>query len=179
MHSALPPGANIPLTQENPGLNEVFITIQYGPKFNRVLAEDVQAGVVLCDERGKAAGEEQLVYSHQVASVSGAVEFKENDAYIFSVALQEVPEEVQKIELVLWSDSNKSTLAALDGVTAVLHSEAGRLVRVQGLSNDSTCRAAVLLSLYRHRGEWKVRARGEGWPGGLPSMLKAYGVVTK
>ena len=46
------------------------------------------------------------------------------------------------------------------------------------LSEDGSTETAMIFGeLYRHSGDWKFRAVGQGYSGGLQAMCQQYGVV--
>ena len=52
------------------------------------------------------------------------------------------------------------------------------IVRFDLAEDYSTETAMVFGELYRHSGEWKFRAVGQGYAGGLAAMCQQYGIQT-
>jgi tellurium resistance protein TerD len=59
----------------------------------------------------------------------------------------------------------------------VLNKDGGREIARYDLSEDASVEAAMVFGeLYRHSGEWKFKAVGQGFRGGLGPLAQSYGV---
>ncbi|MBR5495198.1 MAG: TerD family protein, partial [Psychrobacter sp.] len=60
----------------------------------------------------------------------------------------------------------------------VVNEETGTEVVRFDLAEDYSVETAMVFGeVYRHNGEWKFRAVGQGYSGGLQAMCQQYGVV--
>ena len=60
----------------------------------------------------------------------------------------------------------------------IVNANGGSEVARYDLSEDSSTETAMVFGeLYRHNGEWKFRAVGQGFAGGLGPLAASYGVA--
>lgn len=174
--SELQRGANIPLTKENPNLQILTIGVSWAAN-DQKLKEEVQMGAVLLKD-GKALSGEQIIFFNQLNTADNTVNMG-NDLQQIDVNLSGVPQEVTSIEVLLWVNQSNRRLKQLTKIQArALDATQGKeLVKTEDFSKHLTEETALcLVSLYRHNGDWKLRAKGEGWSNGMEGAVKTYGI---
>jgi tellurium resistance protein TerD len=62
-------------------------------------------------------------------------------------------------------------------IRVVNESSGTEIVRYDLAEDHSTETAMVFGELYSHNGEWKFRAVGQGYEGGLAALCNQYGIV--
>ncbi|MDR2254402.1 MAG: TerD family protein [Arthrobacter sp.] len=181
--SPLPRGANVSLSRENPGLDEIDVLIEWGtvdPAFDSVLS----MAAILAGPDGKAASAEDLVYFNQLQGPDDAAGWApvQNGERV-RVKLSAVPEGIERIHLALYIDAVPSsvprTLRQLPQcVVTVAHALTTRsIVSTENLVGGfGTETASVVAELYRRRGEWKFRVVAQGYAAGLRGLLEDLGV---
>lgn len=174
--SELQRGANVPLTRGNPMLKKLILGVEWKAPSQMIMAQ-VQVGAVLL-QGGKALRGEDVIFSNQMNSLNDSVSM-EDDCEQVAVDISAVPKEVEAIDLIAWVNRPGDSLAPLDKliVRAVDAASKRQLARTEnfapGLEEE---RAICLVQLYRHGGEWKLRAKGLGWRSGMEGAVRAYGI---
>lgn len=180
--AVLTAGGNISLTANNPLLREVTVGFGWNViKGNGPVAEIVPSAI-MCGADGKAIAPDQLVFFNQLMSPDGAVEYVNNgDVEQIEVRLNEIPESVQKIAFVVYVDPDirkpGNFSVVREAYIRVADRDNAELVKFN-IPNDTNeaITAMIFAELYRHRGEWKLRAIGQGYTSGLAGVAKDFGV---
>lgn len=170
-------GANANITKEIPSLAVVTIGATWSTQ-DKVLDNDLLMGAVLCDSSGKAISDTELVFFNQLSNSTNTVAMGQ-DHHQVDIDLLSVPNSVDRVDIVLWINSAPRTMSSLTSLSArAIHTVTGeQLVTTENLAPylDSV-KAACLVQVYRHSGQWKIRSKGEGWRDGLAGMMKGYGL---
>jgi stress response protein SCP2 len=175
-------GQKIDLTKTNPDLNIISIGLDWQAPTNMDI--DVSAFLVGQDE--KILKEEDFVFYGQPSSSNSSVRLEESISTIgnkhFIIELVEVPDEVQKIAFTLTiyeSELKGHTFADVSAIQLriVNNSQQEEEVAAFHINYSFTQESAIVLGeLYRYKGEWKFKAEGAGFFGGLASLCDVYGV---
>ncbi|MDO5751166.1 MAG: TerD family protein [Rothia sp. (in: high G+C Gram-positive bacteria)] len=170
-------GENLNLNAEAPGLSHVLIGIQMRTS-EPMLQDYLESGVVLT-RGGALVRDEDFVFEHQVVDSSASVyrrEYMEQDTVQYMVSLNDVPEDIDSLEILIFVNGTDAIrLNRLDSLRVrLLNPVDGRTLLTTPLLQ--TGRSAVLrcLQLYRHRGDWKIRAVQDEWDS-LQAMMKGFG----
>lgn len=174
-------GQKIDLTKTNPDLNIISIGLDWKAPNNMDI--DVSAFLVGQDE--KILKEEDFVFYGQPSSSNDSVRLEESISTIgnkhFIIDLLKVPDEVQKIAFTLTiyeSELKGHTFAEVSAVQLRIVNNTGQEeVAAFHINYSFTKESAIVLGeLYRYKGEWKFKAEGAGFFGGLASLCDVYGV---
>lgn len=92
-----------------------------------------------------------------------------------------MPESIKSLFITVTihdADSRRQNFGQVrNAFVRLVNHETGQEVLRFDLSEDySTETAMVFGEVYRHNGEWKFRAIGQGYAGGLFALCKQYGV---
>ncbi|MGW0734696.1 TerD family protein [Streptomyces sp. NPDC002851] len=141
--------------------------------------QPVVAGATLSDDQGKVRGTDWV--AHPGAHRLPGLEVSRQAAadHRLAVDLDALPESVDRVNVLL-------ALPVGVGGPAQFGAVAAPFVAVTGLDGTEvasytitdldTESAVVAVELYRRRGDWKVRAVGQGYAGGLADMLSDQGL---
>ena len=159
-------GAN---TSIGTGKVEVAVELDPGPG----AAADVSA--YLLGESGKVRGDHDMVFFNQPEGGGGSVRLA---AGRFDIDLDRVPSEVARIVFCVTIDQGegRQSLSALR--SASIEVVRGGVVAA-GFRPDlaGAPEAAMTFGeLYRRGGEWKFRAVGQGFNGGLAPLARSFGI---
>lgn len=171
-------GENINLTQEAPAVDSILVGMQWRTD-EPLLRESVEAGVLLTNG-GRLADRQDFVFSHQVLDRSKTVHHSTGegeDATQFLVSLPGVPDNVDSLEMVLFingTDMVKFNRASGVRVRVINPANGSTMVRTP-LVELGRSSAVRLMQIYRHRGDWKLRAVCDEWPD-IPAMLRGFGL---
>ncbi|HCD6777450.1 TPA: VWA domain-containing protein, partial [Klebsiella pneumoniae] len=86
-------------------------------------------------------------------------------------ALDQIPDTIQKIAITMVIDGS-DTISGLVQLKLSAESQATFFVDLNG----RTEKAVIMGEVYRHQGNWKLRALGQGFNGGLEPLAVSYGV---
>jgi terD family tellurium resistance protein len=100
-----------------------------------------------------------------------------DDKAQFGIHLPEVPADVDSLEVVLFINGESSIrLNRASGIRArVINPATGATMFRAPLAQVGRSAAVRLMQVYRHRGDWKVRAVCDEWAD-VPAMLRGFGL---
>ena len=138
-------------------------------------ASPVDVSAYLLNEAGKVRGDHDMVFFNQPSGGDGAVELGDK---IFDIDLDRVPAEIARIVFCVTIDQSqgRQSLSALtSGAIAV--SRGGDMVAEYRPDLAGATEAAMTFGeLYRRGDEWKFRAVGQGFNGGLAPLARSFGI---
>ncbi len=175
-------GANAALTVENPGLDHVVVALGWDTIPSHGPAAELVPFAVLCDSGGHALSNDHLVFFNQLVSADSSVTFAgDADQEQIDVELGRVPQSVDKIVFFAYVDpevrGRGSFASVRNAHIRVATAENRELVRFDiPATNVDSVTAVIFGELYRHRGDWKFRALGQGYNSGLAGVAKDYGI---
>lgn len=189
MAISLQKGGNISLTKTDPSLKRVTIGLGWAARQTEGAAFDLDASAFLLDANGKVRNEKDFIFYNQLKSIEGSVVHAgdnltgagDGDDEVISVDLNLVPNEIQKIAFTVTiheSDSRKQNFGQVSNAFIRIENAETKneIVRYDLAEDASTETALIFAELYRHGAEWKFRAIGQGFPGGLKQLAGYYGL---
>ncbi len=189
MAISLSKGGNVSLTKTAPGLTNILIGLGWDIRATDGAAFDLDASAFLLKTDGKVRSDADFIFFNQKASADGSVVHQgdnttgagEGDDEVIKVNLAGVPADVDKIAVTVTiheAEARKQNFGMVSGafVRVVNEADGSEIVRYD-LSEDFSIETALIFGeVYRNSGEWKFRAVGQGFQGGLAAMAKNYGV---
>ncbi len=189
MAISLSKGGNISLSKEDPGLQKINVGLGWDERATDGAEFDLDASAFLLKADGKTRGDQDFIFYNQLKSVDGSVEHTgdnrtgggDGDDEVISVDLTRVATEVQKVVFTVTihdADARSQNFGQVSNAfIRLVNAETGRETVRYDLGEDfGTETALVFGEIYRHNGEWKFRAVGQGYAGGLAAMCQQYGV---
>lgn len=190
MAISLTKGGNLSLTKVAATMKNVDLGLGWDPRKTDGEKFDLDAIAFLVDENGKANGEKGVVFFNKLESTCGSVKHNgdnrtgdgDGDDEVISVNLDKIPTDVAKIVFAVnihEADVHKQTFGQVDkAYIRVLNKDNnGEELARFDLSEDGSTEAAMIFGeLYRNGAEWKFRAVGQGFNGGLAQLFAHYGV---
>lgn len=183
-------GGKADLTKGNAGLSTVIVGLGWDPyKYSGSYDFDLDAAAFLLTETGKVAKDTDFVFYNNLKHPSGSVihmgdnltgEGEGDDEQII-VDLKKVPNDVARVAFTVTiheADTRKQNFGQVSNafIRVVNQADNKELVKFD-LGEDFSVETAVIFGeLYRHSGEWKFSAVGEGFKGGLAALCKNYGI---
>jgi len=143
----------------------------------RGVAADVSAYCLTA--AGKVRGDHDMVFYNQPVGAGGALRFDPAGQGRFTVDLAALPDAVERIAFCITIDEAQSkghTLALIDGAGVTLADGDVLLLGFTPELGDAAEAAMVLAELYRRAGQWKFRAVGQGFNGGLAPLARSFGI---
>ena len=189
MGISLAKGGNVNLTQGNASLKEVAIGLGWDARATDGTAFDLDASAFLLGANGKVADDSHFIFYGQLSFPNGSVVHQghnltgdgDGDDEVIEVDILRVPEYVQKISFsvsIHEAAQRRQTFGMVDNAyIRVVNKADGKELARYDLSEDGSTETAMIFGeLYRHNGDWKFRAVGQGFAGGLGPLASHYGV---
>lgn len=189
MAVSLQKGGNVSLTKSTPGIRSLHIGLGWSERISDGAAFDLDASVFLLGPGDRISRDQDFIFYNNLRSLCGSVEHQgdnrtgagDGDDETVHVDLSRVPAAVQKLAFCVTiheAEERRQTFGMIrDAFIRVVDKDTGEEVVRYDLSEDySTETAMVFGEIYRHNGDWKFRAVGQGYSGGLAAMALAFGV---
>jgi tellurium resistance protein TerD len=189
MSISLAKGANVSLSKEAPGLSRIVIGLGWDARATDGADFDLDASAFMLTELGKVRGDADFIFYNQLRSPDGSVEHTgdnltgdgDGDDETIKVDLGRVPPEINKLAITVTihdAEARRQNFGMVQNayIRIVDDLTAGEITRYD-LTEDSSVETALIFGeVYRHGGEWKFRAVGQGFKGGLAPLARNYGV---
>lgn len=189
MAISLNKGGNLSLSKTDPSLNQVLIGLGWDARATDGADFDLDASAFLLAANDKVRAEIDFIFYNQTRSPEGSVEHTgdnrtgagDGDDEAVKIDLAKVPAEVQKIAITVTihdAESRGQNFGQVQNafIRVVNDQTNVEIVRFDLNEDYSTETAMIFGELYRHNGEWKFRAVGQGYNGGLSAMCRQYGI---
>ena len=189
MAVSLSKGGNVSLTKEAPGLTEVVVGLGWDPRVTDGTEFDLDASVFILGENGKVLNDGSFVFYNNKTSPDGNVVHQgdnrsgagDGDDEQVNVNLAGFAPETKKLVFAVTihdADARKQSFGqVLNAYIRVLNKADGKEIARYDLSEDASTETAMNFGeLYNHNGEWKFKAIGQGYAGGLAALASSYGV---
>lgn len=186
---SLSKGGNVSLAKLDPNLNKVLVGLGWDPRTTDGAEFDLDASVFLLSSAGKVRSDTDFIFYNNKKSVDGSVEHTgdnrsgqgEGDDESIKVALPMIHKDVDKMVFVVTihdaAQRNQNFGQVGGAFIRFVNEETGVEVLRFDLTEDASTETAMLFGeLYRNQGEWKFRAVGQGYAGGLKSVCQQYGI---
>lgn len=168
-------GQNVSLSQQSPGLQGVELELNWEPADG---PWTLDASAFALTEQSRVRGDGDFVFYNQPALPDGGLTL-EPEGRRFTVRFAALPEAIAKVAIALALDAAVGqSFAALRTVRLELRNgETRKGIASFTLSTVGMTETAIVMGeLYRRGGEWKFRAVGQGFAGGLAALARHFGV---
>lgn len=186
---SLSKGANVSLTKTDPSMKRVLVGLGWDARSTDGQDFDLDASAFLLSASGKVRSPADFIFYNNLASVEGSVKHTgdnrtgegDGDDESLKINLDLVPADVAKIVFVVTihdAAARGQNFGQVSGAfIRLVNEDTQKEVTRYDLSEDASTETAMLFAeLYRHNGEWKFKAIGQGYKGGLSSVCAEYGV---
>ncbi len=186
---SLTKGGNVSLTKEAPGLTNVVVGLGWDVRTTTGAEFDLDASAIVAGADGKVLSDKHFIFFNNLKSPDGSIEHLgdnltgegEGDDEQVNVNLASVPQEIDKIVFpvsIYEGDQRGQSFGQVrNAFIRVVNQADNRELARYDLSEDASTETAMIFGeLYRHGGEWKFRAIGQGYASGLAGIAKDYGV---
>jgi tellurium resistance protein TerD len=189
MGVSLTKGGNVSLTKQAPGLTAVLVGLGWDERTTSGQAFDLDASALMLNAAGRILSDSHFVFFNNLISPEGSVEHTgdnltgagEGDDEQIKVDLAAVPAEVDRIVFpvsIYDADVRRQNFGQVRNafIRVINQADDSELARYD-LSEDASSETAMIFGeLYRHSGDWKFRAVGQGYSSGLAGIARDYGV---
>ena len=190
MAISLTKGGNVNLSKEAPNLTNMAVGLGWNPRATDGQAFDLDAVAFLVNESGKVRADADFIFFNNLKSSDGSVEHTgdnrtgegDGDDEVIKVDLSKVPADVSKVVFcaVIYDGQarNQNFGQVANAYIRMVNTQGDAEVARYDLSEDSSTETAMIFGeLYKNNGEWKFRAVGQGFAGGLGPLAASYGVA--
>lgn len=189
MAISLTKGGNLSLSKTDPTLVRILIGLGWDERATDGQDFDLDASAFLLTSSGKVRGDHDFIFYNQLKSTDGSVEHTgdnrsgqgDGDDESILVDLSKISSDVDKIAITVTIHEGQARgqnfgQVANAFIRVVNQDNQNEIVRFDLAEDYSTETAMVFGELYRHGSEWKFRAVGQGYTGGLQAMCQQYGI---
>ncbi|HDS1769520.1 TerD family protein [Pseudomonas putida] len=190
MAVSLTKGSNVSLSKEAPGLSEVVVGLGWDPRVTDGTEFDLDASIFITGENGKVLNDSSFIFYNNKTSQDGSVEHLgdnrsgagEGDDEQVNVKLTGLAADVKKLVFAVTihdAESRKQSFGQVgNAYIRVVNKADGKELARYDLSEDASTETAMIFGeLYRHNDEFKFKAIGQGFAGGLKPLAEAHGVA--
>lgn len=189
MAVTLSKGQNVSLSKTDPLLKHILIGLGWDARSSDGQDFDLDASVFMTADNGKVPSDDYFVFYNQLKSPCGSVQHTgdnltgdgDGDDESIIVELEKVPANIKSLFVTVTihdAETRRQNFGQVSNAfVRLVNHETGQEVLRFDLSEDySTETAMVFGEVYRHNGDWKFRAIGQGYAGGLLALCNQYGV---
>lgn len=189
MAISLTKGQNVSLSKTDPSLKNVLVGLGWDARSTDGQDFDLDASVFMATENGKVPSDRHFIFYNQLVSPCGGVEHTgdnltgdgDGDDESVIVHLDKVESNIKSLFIIVTihdAEARRQNFGQVSNafVRIINNDNSDEIVRFDLSEDYSTETAMVFGEIYRHNGEWKFRAIGQGYTGGLYSLCQQYGV---
>ncbi len=189
MGVSLNKGGNVSLSKVDPSLVRVRAGLGWDARATDGQDFDLDGSAFLLTDSGRVRGDADFIFYNNLKSVDGSVTHTgdnrtgegDGDDESLIIQLNDVPTDVSKIAFTVTIHDAESRRQSFGQVSnafmRIVNEDSNVEVARYDLTEDASIETAMIFGeLYRHNGEWKFRAVGQGFAGGLGAMCAQYGI---
>lgn len=189
MALTLQKGGNLSLSKTDPTLSKILVGLGWDPRTTDGTEFDLDASAFLLGASGKVRSDADFIFYNQLKSADGSIQHTgdnrtgagDGDDEVLKVDLSSVPADIEKIVFTVTihdAELRKQNFGQVGGAFIRIANEVTgiEVVRYDLVEDASTEVAMIFAELYRSNGEWKFRAIGQGYTGGLKAVANGFGM---
>ena len=189
MAVSLGKGGNVSLSTTQSSLKKILIGLGWEARSSDGVDFDLDASAFMVGENGKVIREDDFIFYNQLLSLCGSVEHTgdnltgdgEGDDEVLKIDFEKVPDSIKRIIVCVTIHDAKARNQSFgqvdDAFMRIVNLENDIEIARFDLSEDySTETAMIFGEVYRHNDEWKFKAVGQGYAGGLDALCAKFGV---
>lgn len=189
MALTLSKGGNLSLSKTDPTLKKLLVGLGWDERVTSGDSFDLDASAFLLNASEKVRSDKDFIFYNQLSSADGSVKHMgdnrsgagEGDDESIKINLDLVPSDVVKIVVAVTIHDAQAKAQNFGQIQnafiRVVNEETGVEVVRYDLAEDYSTETAMLFGeIYRNNNEWKFRAIGQGYAGGLSAMCQRYGI---
>jgi tellurium resistance protein TerD len=189
MAISLNKGGNISLSKTDPNLRNIIVGLGWDARPTDGADFDLDASAFMVKDDGKVRSDSDFIFYNQMRSICGSVEHTgdnltgagDGDDEALIVLLDKVPADIQKVAFTVTihdAEIRKQNFGQVSNAyVRIVNKDTNIEVARYDLSEDASIETAMIFGeIYRHSGEWKFRAVGQGYAGGLAALARQYGI---
>jgi len=189
MAISLSKGGNVNLSKEAPGLNKIVVGLGWDARSTDGAAFDLDASAFLVKLDGKVRSDSDFCFYNNKVVADGAVQHAgdnttgagEGDDETIKVELSKIPADLDKVVFAVTiheAESRKQNFGQVNhAYIRVVNEEGGQEIARYDLSEDASVETSMIFGeICRIGADWKFKAVGQGFAGGLGPLASSFGV---
>jgi tellurium resistance protein TerD len=189
MAISLQKGGNVNLNKEAPGLKKLLVGLGWDPRATDGKEFDLDGSVFLLNASGKARSDADFIFYNNLKSADGSVAHSgdnrsgqgDGDDETVTIDLDKVPADVDKISVCVTihdaTARNQNFGMVSKAFIRCINGADNKEIARFDLSEDSSVETAMIFGeIYRAGAEWKFKAIGQGFAGGLAPLARSFGI---
>ena len=189
MAVSLVKGGNVSLTKEAPTMTVAMVGLGWDARVTDGKEFDLDASLFMLSENDKVQSDSHFIFFNNTKSPCGSIEHQgdnrtgegDGDDEQIKINLSQIPDNVKKLifSVTIYDAENRKQNFGMvsNSFIRIYDNDNGVEIARFDLSEDASTETAMVFGeLYRHGSEWKFRAVGQGFAGGLSAMASQYGV---
>jgi tellurium resistance protein TerD len=189
MAVSLSKGGNVNLSKEVPGLKAVHVGLGWDARVTDGKGFDLDASVFALDAGGKVRSDADFIFYNNLRSIDGSIVHQgdnrtgqgDGDDEAVKINLVSVPADIARIVFAVTiheGEANGQNFGQVQNASIRVANEAdGAEIARYDLSEDSATETAMVFGeVYRNGADWKFKAVGQGFQGGLGPLARTFGV---
>ncbi len=189
MAISLQKGGNVNLSKEAPGLKKLIVGLGWDPRATDGAEFDLDGSAYLLNSSGKVRSDADFIFYNNNKSADGSIVHTgdnrsgagDGDDESINLDLDRIPADVDKIVFAVTihdADNRKQNFGQVSkAYMRCINADGQKEIARFDLSEDGSVETAMIFGeVYRSGAEWKFRAVGQGFKGGLGPLAKSFGV---
>jgi tellurium resistance protein TerD len=189
MAVSLSKGGNVNLSKEAPGLSAIVVGLGWDTRVTDGAAFDLDASAFLVKADGKVRSDGDFIFYNNKIGAGGSVEHSgdnttgagEGDDESIKMSLAQIPTEIDKVVFGVTihdAEARRQNFGQVSKayIRIVNQANSEEIARYDLSEDASTETAMIFGEVYRSGGDWKFKAVGQGFAGGLGPLAKSFGV---
>ena len=189
MAISLNKGANLSLTKTDPTLSNLVVGLGWDVRPTDGQAFDLDASAFMLKNDGKVRNDSDLIFYNQLHSSCGSVEHTgdnltgqgDGDDESLILQLNKIPSDIERIAVAVTihdAETRKQNFGQVSNAfIRVVNKDTGIEIARYDLTEDASIETAMIFGeIYRNNGEWKFKAMGQVYAGGLAPLARNFGI---
>lgn len=189
MAISLQKGGNVNLSKTDPNLKQILLGLGWDARASDGVDFDLDASIFMVTENGRVRSDSDFIFYGQLRSQCNAIEHTgdnrtgigDGDDESLKINLAQVPAAITRLVVAVTiheAQQRKQNFGMVqDAFIRLLNLETGVEITRFDLTEDySTETAMIFGEVYRYANEWKFKAVGQGYAGGLRALAIHHGV---
>lgn len=190
MGISLSKGGNLSLSKTDPTLKNIIVGLGWDARPTDGADFDLDASAFMVKEDGKVRSDSDFIFYNQTKSTCGSVEHTgdnrtgagDGDDESVVILLDKVPADIQRIVFTVTihdAEVRKQNFGQVShAYVRVVNKDSNVEVARFDLSEDASIETAMIFGeIYKHSNEWKFKAVGQGYAGGLAALARQFGIA--
>jgi tellurium resistance protein TerD len=186
---SLAKGGNISLSKQDPDLRRVTVGLGWDARETHGEAFDLDVEVFLLSENGRTRSPDDFIFYNNLQNADGSVVHTgdnltgdgDGDDEQIKVDLTRVADRVRRLVFCVTIHEAVRKRQNFGGVEnafiRVVNTESDHEIARYDLTEDASTETSMIFAeIYRHGGEWKFKAVGQGFAGGLAALCAHFGI---